>query len=464
MERIAAKEWNQLEYEFSESWAKEQDKKDPFKYYRDLFTFPTLGTGVSHTYLNGNSLGLQGKYFREYVMEELRMLEDYGVEGHWTPGNLPGSGSWKDYNKSIAESMAPLVGGKPHIEVAASDAGLTRNLHQMLFSFYGSIQRARKFNKKNALILMDPREFPSDKYAIQQIAKMFGIKVENIVYFEVDGNNHIGLQQIEDAMKKYRGKLVQVMIPGVINYYTGQYTDPKAAAAMVKKYDENTVIGADLAHTFGNRFLDLSDTHVDWAIWCLYKYINGGPGTPGGVYVDQNFLNKLGKKIDEILRLAGWFGHNEKTQFDMPDQYDPRAGAEGYAQVSNGPILSMAGTRGALEDFNQVRKKEGLKALRLKSIKLTNYLEHVINEVSQNSKGEYDLKIVTPSNPEERGAQLSVEVTGGSAKDLEKALRRLHVMIDDRKPNGLRIAPVPLYNSFEDVYKFGKALEQALAG
>jgi len=412
-------------------FAKEQDVKDPLFGVRDQFHIPKDKNGNDWLYFTGNSLGLQPKATQKYIQQELDDWAKYGVEGHFEAKN-----PWMPYHELLTESMAKIVGAKP-LEVVIMNT-LTTNLHLLMVSFY----RPTKTKYK---IVIESDAFPSDRYAVQSQLKFHGFDADEslIEWKPRQGEELLRLEDLETIVEE-QGDAIALLLIGGVNYYTGQSLDIQRIAEI--GHAKNCVVGIDLAHGVGNICPDLHNSGVDFAAWCTYKYLNSGPGSLGGLFVHEKHAHNR-----DLPRFSGWWNHNKETRFNMRQPFDVMAGAEGW-QLSNPPILSMAAIKASLDMFNEI----GMDALREKSEKLTGYFEFLIHEMNSD-----DLKIITPSNPKERGCQLSIQVKNAD-KNLHTKLTEQHVITDWREPDVIRCAPVPMYNSFEDVYRMVEVLKGLL--
>lgn len=422
------------EFKNSEIFAKELDNSDPLHEFRSQFYFPS-NDPENAVYFVGNSLGLQPRSVEKYIQDELKDWRFYGVEGHFMAKK-----PWVSYHEMFAEPLAKIVGALPH-EVVCMNS-LTANLHFLLASFYQP-------KGKRTKILCESKSFPSDAYALASQVKWHGLN-PNEHLLEVapkEGELVIYEDDICAVIEQHNEEIACILLGGV-NYYTGQVFDMQKITAKAKEY--NITVGFDLAHGVGNIELDLHNWDVDFAMWCSYKYLNSGPGGVAGAYIhEKHATNK------EINRLAGWWGQNKETRFQMSNDFDPIPTAESW-QVSNAPVLSMAAHKASLDLFAQTSMAD----LRKKSLHLTSYLEFVI----QNVASRYDnlsIEIITP-NHFKRGCQLSL-YCHGQGKELFTYLQENNVYLDWREPNVIRLAPVPMYNSFTDVFKFGQRLEGFLA-
>ena len=412
-------------FQSSLEYSKELDLNDKLAYLRELFYHPENNP----IYFCGHSLGLQPKVVFEYVKEVIDSWSSYGVEGH-----LSGNSPWFDYHKYLNSSMKNILGAKPS-EIVIMNS-LTTNLHLLMVSFFNP-------NKEKYNIIIDKPSFPSDKYAVQSQLKFHNLDpVANLIEIDtvennVCMNNDDILYEIEKNMKN----TAMILFNGV-NYYSGQYYDIESIATLARKYD--CYIGLDLAHATGNVKLDLNKWGIDFASWCGYKYLNGGPGAPSGIFVHEKHNNN-----NNLKRFEGWWGHSRETRFDPPDKFDPLLGAEAW-QLSNPPILSLAALRSSLDLFDKV----GIDLLIEKSSVLTGYLEFLIKELDNKN-----INIITPSNLESRGAQLSIHINS-NISDIENYFRSKNIICDFRKPNVIRVAPNPFYNSYQDVYNFVQVLQK----
>jgi len=418
-------------YKLGLNFAKELDQADQLSHYRNQFHIPKDKDGNELIYMTGNSLGLQPKSTKAYVNQELEDWANLGVEGHTEAKN-----PWLPYHEFLTESMAKVVGAKP-IEVIVMNT-LTVNLHFMMVSFYQPTKSRYK-------ILIEADAFPSDKYAVESQLRHHGYddKEGLILWKARDGKELANYDDLEDILKTQGNEIALIMIGGV-NYYTGQFFDLKRIATLGHKHD--CMVGFDCAHGAGNVELNLHDSGADFAVWCTYKYLNSGPGSLGGCFVHERHAH-----TKDLNRFTGWWSHNKQTRFKMRDEFDQIPGAEGW-QLSNPPILSMAAIRASLDIFNEV----GIKKLTEKSKNLTGYFEFLLKQL-----GEDTIKIITPNNPEERGCQLSIQVKNAD-KALHDKLTEAGVISDWREPDVIRCAPVPLYNSFQEVYNMVEILKAIL--
>lgn len=408
-------------YQLGLEYAIAQDQNDALAPYRDQFHIPKQKNGDPVIYMTGNSLGLQPKTTKAYINQELEDWANLGVDGHTDAKN-----PWLPYHEFLTESMANVVGAKP-IEVVVMNT-LTANLHLMMVSFYQPTAKRYK-------ILIEADAFPSDKYAVESQLRHHGYDAKDglVLWKAREGEELANYDDLEQILKEQGDEIALIMIGGV-NYYTGQFFDFKRIVKLGHKH--GCIVGFDCAHGAGNVKLDLHNSGADFAVWCTYKYLNSGPGSLGGAFVHERHAYNT-----ELNRFAGWWSHNKKTRFQMRDEFDQLPGAEGW-QLSNPPILSMAAIRASLDIFNEV----GMDALIRKSKALTGYFEFLLNDLNHK-----DIKIITPSNPDERGCQLSIQVKNAD-KSLHTQLSAAGVITDWREPDVIRCAPIPLYNSFQDVY------------
>ena len=421
-------------FESTLEFAKSLDLRDPLRSFREEFLFPDFPE-KNLIYFTGNSLGLQPKNAKNYILEELEDWQKYGVEGHFISRR-----PWYSYHENLTDMMAEIVGAKP-LEVVVTHS-LTTNLHLLMVSFF-------RPEGKRTKIICEEKAFPSDQYAIESQLKFHGLGVENLI--EIAPRKGEFLIREEDIIAKINeigDELALVMIGGV-NYYTGQLFDMKSITNA--GHSVGAKVGFDLAHAAGNVELSLNAWGVDFAAWCGYKYLNSSPGGVAGMFVHERHANNT-----NLPRFAGWWGHNKDTRFEMKPGFSPIPGAEGW-QLSNAPVLGMAVQLASLEIF----KKAGMRRISEKRDLLTAYLEYIILDVSERNKTTCSFEIITPSEPTKRGAQLSMLVHG-KGKELFEKLSKNGVVADWREPNVIRIAPAPLYNSFEDCYWFGKFLEEAI--
>ncbi|GAA3772782.1 kynureninase [Corallibacter vietnamensis] len=417
------------DYKTGLDFAKKLDQNDPLKTYRDKFLIPKDKDGNEMIYLCGNSLGLQPKTTKSYIDQELKDWANLGVEGHTDAKN-----PWLPYHEFLTENMAKVVGAKP-IEVVTMNT-LTANLHFMMVSFY-------KPTSKRYKIVIEADAFPSDKYAVESQLRHHGFddKAGLILWKPREGEELYHYEDLESIVEQHSDEIALIMI-GNTNYYTGQFFDMKRITQLGHKH--GCMVGFDCAHGAGNVQLNLHDSGADFAIWCTYKYLNSGPGSLAGAFVHERHAHDK-----SLNRFTGWWSHNKQTRFNMRHEFDVLPGAEGW-QLSNPPILSLAAIRASLDIFAEV----GMEVLTEKSRKITGYFEFLLKQL-----GEDTIRIITPENPKERGCQLSIQVKNAD-KNLHKKLTEAGVISDWREPDVIRCAPVPLYNSYQDVYKTVEKLKE----
>ena len=422
------------DYDFTLAYAQKKDDQDDLKKFRSQFCFPSYHE-KEMIYFTGNSLGLQPVKTKEYIQQELNDWAKWGVEGHFHAKN-----PWYAYHELLTEKSAKIVGAKP-IEIVVTHS-LTTNLHLLMVSFY-------KPKGKRVKILCEGKAFPSDQYALASQVEFHGYRKEDTIVemYPREGEHIVRDEDVVKKIEELGDELALVMIGGV-NYYSGQLFDMKKITKAGHKV--GSIVGFDLAHAAGNVELSLHEWGVDFAAWCTYKYMNSGPGGVSGMFVHEKHAHDK-----SIKRFAGWWGHNKDQRFKMDSEFDPIPGAEGW-QLSNAPVISMAAHLASLELFDQA----GMKNISKKRNDLTAYLAFVINHISKNSTS-VNFEIITPLETEKRGAQLSILAHGQGEKFFDD-LSNEGVVADWREPNVVRIAPAPLYNSYEDVYKFGKVLEKIL--
>ena len=420
-------------FENTAEFAKSLDSADQLAKFRNEFIFPIIG-GKEVIYFTGNSLGLQPKKAKEALMVELEDWGKWGVEGHFHARN-----PWFSYHELFTDLAAELVGAKRN-EVVLMNA-LTVNLHLLMVSFF-------RPQGKRTKILCEAKAFPSDQYAVESQLRFHGLDpAEHLIEIQPrDGEHTIRLEDVIDGIKKAGDELALVMIGGV-NYYSGQVFDMRSIAA--EAHAVGAMCGFDLAHAAGNIPLHLHDWDVDFACWCSYKYLNSGPGAISGVFVHERHATNA-----DIPRFAGWWGHDKSERFLMKPGFKPMPTAESW-QMSNAPVFNMAIHKVSLDLFHEA----GMANIRNKSLQLTDYLAFIIRQVAQKTNA--NLEIITPLNHAERGCQLSV-LAHGFGRKLFDAITEEGVVADWREPNVIRMAPVPLYNSFEDVFRFGQVLERAI--
>lgn len=412
-----------------EAFARKMDAEDPLARYRERFLIPKRPDGRPAIYFAGNSLGLQPKSVRAALEQELDDWARLGVDAHFQ-GKTP----WYSYHEEFRAGGARLVGAEPG-EVVMMNS-LTVNLHLMMASFYQPTTQRFK-------IVMEHAAFPSDTYAVRTQLRHHGFDPdEGLVTVAPRAGEHVIRTEDIEAFLGRDGDSVALLLFGGVNYYSGQVFDMARITAAARA--EGCVVGWDLAHAAGNVELKLHEWDVDFAVWCNYKYLNSGPGAVAGCFVHD----RHGRNPD-VPRLAGWWGNDPATRFRMhlEPEFVPRDGADGW-QVSNPPILALAPVRASYAMFDEV----GMAALRAKSVTLTAYLEYLVDGISTER-----FEIITPRDPDERGCQLSI-LAHERPRELFAALEEDGVVCDFREPGVIRVAPVPLYNTFHDVWRFGQVL------
>jgi kynureninase len=421
-----------MNFQPEHEYALELDRDDELSRFRESFHIPKHAvTKKESIYLCGNSLGLQPKQTKSYLDQELKDWAELGVEGHFHAKN-----PWMPYHEFLAKTTAEVVGAKPH-EVVIMNT-LTTNLHLMMVSFYRPSGKRKK-------IIVEADAFPSDRFAVASQLSFHGSDPENdlILWKPREGEHTPRLEDLETLLKNQGDEVALIMV-GAVNYYTGQFFDLKKITEL--GHLNGCVVGFDCAHGAGNVDLQLHDSGADFAVWCTYKYMNSGPGSLGGCFIHERHANN-----EQLPRFAGWWGHNKDTRFKMRDDFDPMPGAEGW-QLSNPPILSMAAIKSSLDLFAEASFPKLLK----KSIQLTAYLEYLVNQIEGGR-----ISIITPTAAVSRGCQLSIAVKDADKSLFEKITKK-GVIADWREPDVIRIAPVPLYNSFEDCWKFVDLLKREL--
>ncbi len=415
-----------------EAYADELDARDPLAGFRDQFHIPPAPDGRPAVYLCGNSLGLQPRGVQEVVDRELEDWRRLAVHGH-----LDGRAPWYSYHERFLKSGADLVGAIPGEVVMMN--GLTVNLHLMMASFYRPRGKRRR-------ILIESPAFSSDRYVVETQLRHHGVDPDEGLV-EVGPREGEATIRDDDLLREIEAqgdRLAMIMIGGV-NFLTGQLFDLDALTRC--GHGVGAVVGFDLAHAAGNVPLHLHDWGVDFAVWCNYKYLNSGPGAVGGCFVHERHARA------DLGRLGGWWGNDPETRFRLqllPD-FVPQPGAPGW-QLSNPPILALAPLEPSLALFEAA----GMERLREKSVRLTGYLEGLLQDLDP------DVRILTPVEPERRGCQLSLQISG-DGRGVERSLARAGIVVDFREPDVIRVAPVPLYNRFADVWRFAHALGEALS-
>jgi kynureninase len=423
-----------MNFENTLGFAQQLDENDKLKSFREQFYIPIIN-GKESIYFTGNSLGLQPKTTQHYVLNELEDWANFGVEGHFHARK-----PWMPYHEIFPTQLAKIVGALPEEIVVMNQ--LTVNLHLLMVSFYRPTQQRYK-------IICEAKAFPSDQYAMESQVKYHGLNYEDAV-IEVqprEGEYAIRTEDILATIQQH-GDSVAVVLFGGVNYYTGQFFEVQKITNAAHAI--GAIAGFDLAHAAGNVELQLHNNNVDFACWCSYKYLNSGPGGVSGIYIYQKHIADK-----TIPRFAGWWGHTKDTRFKMEKGFEPIPTAEGW-QLSNAPILSMAAHKAALDIFEAA----GMENLIAKGKMLSDYLFFIIDEINTGLK-EKQIEIITPRNENEKGCQVSLLMLQKGAAVFE-ALKQQGVLADWREPNVIRVAPVPLYNTFTDVFTFGQIVKAIL--
>jgi len=421
---------NKLEF------AKTLDNEDPLQQFRERFFIPQHN-GKDCIYFTGNSLGLQPKTTSAYVQQELDDWARLGVEGHFQAKN-----PWLPYHEIFPKQLSAIVGCLPQEVVVMNQ--LTVNLHLLMVTFYRPTAQRYK-------IICEAKAFPSDQYAFESQVKYHGLDPAAAIV-EVaprEGEHTLRTEDILSVIRQHRDSIALVLFGG-INYYTGQLFDMKAITETA--HQVGAYAGFDLAHAAGNAELHLHDWDADFACWCSYKYLNSGPGGVAGIYIHERHA-----KNTELPRFAGWWGYTKETRFRMEKGFEAIPTAEGW-QLSNAPVLSMAAHKASLDIFEEA----GMDQLHAKRKKLAAYLHFILHDINGRQR-EKSIEILTPATEEERGCQVSMLMLK-KGKEIFDILTREGVIADWREPNVIRVAPVPLYNSFEDVQRFGEILGRAISG
>lgn len=415
-------------------YAKQQDKEDKLADFRQQFYIPEHENKPC-IYFCGNSLGLQPKTAKAAILAELEDWANLGVEGHFK-----GKNAWLTYHKLLTPTAAKLVGAKPQEVVIMNN--LTVNLHLMMVSFYVPTKQRYK-------ILMEGGAFPSDQYAAESQVKFHGFEPDNAIVelFPRAGEYVLRTEDVEAKIAELGASLALVLFGGV-NYYTGQAFEMQKIAKAAHK--AGAKVGFDLAHAVGNILLNLHEWQVDFAVWCSYKYLNSGAGGTSGVFIHEKYAND-----STIPRFAGWWGHQESERFLMKKGFQPSYGAEGW-QLSNAQILPMAVHKASLDIFEAA----GIENLRAKSEKLTSFAAFLIAQFNL-EQNKVQIRVLTPTNIAERGCQLSL-VFDKNSKQIHEQLTSKGIIADWREPDVIRIAPVPLYNTFEEIWRFYEVLKECV--
>lgn len=422
-----------MNFENNLEFAQSLDKIDSLAHYKDQFIFPEVN-GKKVIYFTGNSLGLQPRTASSYVNEIMTDWANLAVEGHFHADK-----PWWEYHERLSEKLSKVVGAKAS-EVTVMNT-LTVNLHLLMVSFY-------RPSAKRYKIICEEKAFPSDQYMIASQVKFHGYSPDDAIV-EVKkrpGENNFRTEDILTTIEETGEECALVLLGGV-NYYSGQVLD--MGKITKAGHEAGAKVGWDLAHAAGNVELKLHEWDVDFAAWCSYKYMNSGPGNASGCFINEKYHD-----TKEIPRFEGWWGHNKKRRFLMEPEFQPEPDANAW-QVSNAPVLALAPYLASLEMFDEV----GMQALIEKRDKIVAYLEFILHEINDEVKGNFE--IITPSNPEERGTQLSVYFHG-EGKELFNYLMKNGVITDWREPSVIRLAPVPFYCSFEDMFNFGQILKKGI--
>lgn len=415
-------------------FAQQLDEQDELKHFRDKFYIPIVN-GKECIYFTGNSLGLQPKTTQDYVVNELEDWATFGVEGHFHARK-----PWLPYHEIFPRQLSAIVGCKENEVVVMNQ--LTVNLHLLMVTFY-------RPTKERYKIICEAKAFPSDQYALESQVRYHGFDSDDAIV-EVkprDGEHAIRSEDILSTIQQHKDSTALVLFGGV-NYYTGQLFDMKAITEAA--HTAGAYAGFDLAHAAGNVNLRLHDWNVDFACWCSYKYLNSGPGGVAGIYIHEKHATDT-----SLPRFAGWWGYTKSTRFKMEKGFEAIPTAEGW-QLSNAPVLSMAAHKASLDIFEEA----GMERLHNKRRMLSDYLLFILDDCNTKSKSNL-IEIITPRNESERGCQVSMLMLHDGKKIFEE-LTRQGVIADWREPNVIRVAPVPLYNSFEDVYRFGEIVNQLI--
>jgi kynureninase len=414
-------------------FARELDSEDPLAGFRDQFYLPTDPHGAPLIYFCGNSLGLQPRRARDIVEQEFSKWEQHGVDAHFHE-----SAPWYAYHELLRESAAYVLGARED-EVVIMNS-LTANLHLLMVSFYRPDARRRK-------ILVDLPIFPSDSYAVRSQIAYHGFDVDDtlLTLAPTGSETFLPEERIAQILSEQGEEIALVLLSGV-NFATGQSYDIERLTRLA--HEQGCMMGLDLAHAVGNVPLELHKWNADFAVWCSYKYLNGGPGAPGGAFVHQRHHAN-----EDLQRFVGWWGNDPTTRFEMTESFKPVHSVDAW-QLSNPPILALAPLRVSYQMFVTATHERRI----AKSRKLTAYLDYLLRELDPKS-----VTILPPQQPERRGAQLSLRVARPAA-DLQKELRHKGIVVDHRRPDIIRIAPTPLYNTFSEVLAFVQILRDSLQG
>ena len=422
-----------MQFENSQSFAQQLDEKDELKDFREKFFIPQHD-GKDAIYFLGNSLGLQPKKVKEYIERQLDDWAMFGVEGYWQAKN-----PWINYHDDFKKPLSKIVGCLRDEIVVMNQ--LTVNLHLLMASFYRPTKQRYK-------IICEAKAFPSDQYAFESQVKLHGLNPDEAI-IEIkprEGEYNLRTEDIITTIQQHANETALVLFGG-INYYSGQFFDLKKITEAA--YKAGAYAGFDLAHAAGNAELHLHDWNVDFACWCSYKYLNSGPGGIAGAYIHERYATNA-----MFPRLAGWWGYDKESRFQMEKGFKAIPTAEGW-QLSCTQVLPMTVHKAALDIFEEA----GIENLHAKRKKLSAYLHFVLNDIKQKNKNTFE--IITPASEEERGCQVSILFNENGRKIFE-ALTQNGVMADWREPDCIRVAPVPLYNTFEEIWKFGNIIQNIL--
>ncbi len=421
-----------MKFENTLAFAEDRDRLDPLASFRNKFHFPRVN-GRTAIYFAGNSLGLQPRLVKKYVEEELEDWARMAVRGHHDSRR-----PWVYYQKFTKKPLAQLTGAKIAEVVAMNQ--LTVNLHLMMVSFY-------RPTKNRFKIISEAGAFPSDQYAIESQLKFHGLD-PNKAWIEVTPRKGESILRTEDILEtiKHHGEEVALVLFSAVQYYTGQVFNIRKITEAA--HSVGALAGFDLAHAVGNVPLSLHNDGADFAVWCSYKYLNSGPGSIAGAFVHDRHADQF-----TLPRFAGWWGHLESERFEMKKGFKPMKGVDGW-QVSNVPVFSTAPHLASLHIFQQA----GMRNLCKKSEQLTGFLYHILSEIDPDRKS---YEVLTPANPKERGCQLSIFMKRNGKKVFQK-ITKAGIIADWREPNVIRVAPVPLYNTFVEVFRFGQIFKRSL--
>ncbi|KAL4783393.1 pyridoxal phosphate-dependent transferase [Aspergillus varians] len=446
---------------FTREYAASLDAQDPLRQFREEFIIPSAKDLKRKTidpsqasddssdsrciYLCGNSLGLQPRNTRKYIEYYLRTWATKGVTGHFTHHEDELVPPFVDVDSAGAKLMAPIVGALQS-EVAVMSS-LTTNLHLLMASFYRPTTERYK-------IIIEGKAFPSDHYAVESQIRHHDLQPNDAMILIEPQNSDRPILETDHILRviEEHASSTALILLSAIQYYTGQYFDIEKITAYAQS--KGIVVGWDCAHAAGNVDLQLHDWNVDFAAWCNYKYLNSGPGGMAGIFVHERHGEVKSNKDDGELdsfhpRLSGWWGGDKATRFLMDNHFVPQPGAAGF-QLSNPSVLDINAVVASLELFNRTTMAE----IRQKSLKLTGYLEYLLMKSPIDGLSDKPFSVITPSNPSERGAQLSLRLAPGLLDSVLETLEENAVVIDERKPDVIRVAPAPLYNTYEEAWQF----------